>query len=147
MLQVNFACGLMFPCRLVAQKWSKRQPSRSQPSDLAMFWLRFVSYIRNFGSRYLIVLVQVEACGVNFIDTYFRCEFIWSSVRVTPVLRLPTRKGLYKLKEFPAILGKETAGVVVALPTDKTVLNNGTYKNKGFKIGGKVASVRICLTV
>jgi NADPH2:quinone reductase len=105
-----------------------------------------VCLLWNSGSSYLIVLVQVEACGVNFIDTYFRCEFIWSLVRVTSALRLPTRQGLYKLKAYPAILGKETAGVVVALPTDETVLNDGTYKNKGFKIGGKVASVRICLT-
>ncbi|KAF8167495.1 hypothetical protein B0H34DRAFT_792213 [Crassisporium funariophilum] len=67
------------------------------------------------------VVIKVEYCGVNFIDTYYRT-------------------GLYNYKEFPAILGKETAGTIVALPTDSSVLNNDTFKQQGFAVGGKVAA-------
>ncbi|KIJ97894.1 hypothetical protein K443DRAFT_104850 [Laccaria amethystina LaAM-08-1] len=49
--------------------------------------------------RYLIT-PKVEYGGVNFIDTYFRA-------------------GLYKFEKFPAVLGKEIAGIIVALPTDE----------------------------
>jgi len=48
------------------------------------------------------------------------------------------------LKEFPAILGTEIAGVVVGLPDDESVLNDETYKKKGLKVGAKVASVGLC---
>ncbi|KAG6899820.1 hypothetical protein C0993_006521 [Termitomyces sp. T159_Od127] len=67
------------------------------------------------------IVIKVEYLGVNFIDSYYR-------------------KGLYSLKEFPAILGEETAGTIIALPTDEAVLSNETYKKNGFKVGGKVAS-------
>ncbi|KAG6888329.1 hypothetical protein C0992_008829 [Termitomyces sp. T32_za158] len=52
-------------------------------------------------------------------------------------------KGIYALKEFPAILGEETAGTIIALPTDEAVLNNETFKKNGFQVGGKVASVSL----
>ena len=68
-------------------------------------------------------LTQVEYCGVNFIDTYFR-------------------SGLYKFEKLPAVLGSEAAGIIVSLPTDQDVLNNETYKHQDFKVGGKVAVVR-----
>ncbi|KAG6899821.1 hypothetical protein C0993_006522 [Termitomyces sp. T159_Od127] len=64
---------------------------------------------------------QVEYLGINFIDAYYR-------------------KGVYPFKEFPAVLGKETAGTIVALPTDEVVLNDETYKKNGYKVGGKVAA-------
>ncbi|CAA7268044.1 unnamed protein product [Cyclocybe aegerita] len=67
------------------------------------------------------VLIKVEYCGINFIDTYYR-------------------QGLYKYKEFPGVLGKETSGTIIALPTDEAVLNDTTYKSQGFKIGGKVVA-------
>ncbi|KAL9716343.1 NADPH:quinone reductase [Leucoagaricus gongylophorus] len=67
------------------------------------------------------VVIKVEYGGVNFIDTYFR-------------------SGLYPLKQFPATIGKETAGIVVALPTDPAVLNNATYKQNEFTVGKKVAA-------
>jgi len=67
------------------------------------------------------VLIKVEYCGVNFIDTYFR-------------------QGLYKFGQLPAVLGKEISGVVVELPTDESVLNNATYQSKNLAIGSKVAS-------
>jgi NADPH2:quinone reductase len=51
------------------------------------------------------------------------------------------RGGLYPLKEFPAGIGKETAGTVVALPTDEAVLNHPVFQKQGFKVGGKVAAV------
>ena len=71
----------------------------------------------------LLTLVQVEYFGVNFIDTYYR-------------------SGLYKFKELPAVLGSEAAGIIVSLPTDQDALNNETYKQQGFVVGGKVAVVR-----
>ncbi|KDQ31374.1 hypothetical protein PLEOSDRAFT_175834 [Pleurotus ostreatus PC15] len=49
------------------------------------------------------------------------------------------RKGLYPLKSFPAVLGKETAGTIVALPTDEKVLNDPDYQARKYTIGGKVA--------
>lgn len=52
-----------------------------------------------------------------------------------------TRSGLYKLKSYPASIGKEIAGTIAALPTDPTVLNNEVYKSQGFKVGGKIAAV------
>ncbi|KDR85579.1 hypothetical protein GALMADRAFT_53695 [Galerina marginata CBS 339.88] len=67
------------------------------------------------------IVIKVEYCGVNFIDTYYR-------------------QGLYKYQSFPAIIGKETAGTIVALPTDESVLSNETFKKQGYKVGGKVAS-------
>lgn len=67
------------------------------------------------------IVIKVEYFGVNFIDTYFR-------------------GGLYKYKSFPAIIGKETSGTILALPTDSAVLNNETFKKQGFKVGGKVAA-------
>ncbi|KAF8973480.1 hypothetical protein BDZ97DRAFT_1775431 [Flammula alnicola] len=67
------------------------------------------------------IVIKVDYLGVNFIDTYYR-------------------QGLYKYQGFPAILGKETAGTIVALPTDNAVLNNETFKGQGFKVGGKVAA-------
>ncbi|KJA28655.1 hypothetical protein HYPSUDRAFT_197474 [Hypholoma sublateritium FD-334 SS-4] len=67
------------------------------------------------------IVIKVEYCGINFIDTYYR-------------------QGLYKYQDFPAIIGKETSGTIVALPTDSTVLNNDTFKNQGFKVGSKVAA-------
>ena len=51
------------------------------------------------------------------------------------------RSGLYPVKELPTILGKETAGTVVTLPTDESVLKNEIYKKQGFRVGGKVAAV------
>ncbi|KAG6841743.1 hypothetical protein C0991_007629, partial [Blastosporella zonata] len=67
------------------------------------------------------VVIKVEYLGINFIDVYYR-------------------KGIYPYKDFPAILGKETAGTIIALPTDEAVLNDETYKKNGFKVGGKVAA-------
>ncbi|EKM83957.1 hypothetical protein AGABI1DRAFT_110563 [Agaricus bisporus var. burnettii JB137-S8] len=66
------------------------------------------------------VVIKVEYGGVNFIDTYFR-------------------SGLYPLEKLPAILGKEVAGTIAALPTDPAVLNDETFKKNAFAVGGKVA--------
>lgn len=55
--------------------------------------------------------------------------------------RVLFRKGLYKYKQLPAVLGVETAGVVVGLPRDEAVLNNETYRSKNLVIGSKVACV------
>jgi len=66
------------------------------------------------------IVVKVEYFGVNFIDTYFR-------------------SGLYKFKELPAVLGSEAAGTIVSLPTDQDVLNNETYKQQNYVVGGKAA--------
>ncbi|KIK62958.1 hypothetical protein GYMLUDRAFT_242041 [Collybiopsis luxurians FD-317 M1] len=66
------------------------------------------------------LVVKVEWIGVNFIDTYYR-------------------QGLYPYPSFPAILGKETSGEIVALPTDPQVLNDPSFVKMGYKVGGKVA--------
>ncbi|PFH52349.1 hypothetical protein AMATHDRAFT_57416 [Amanita thiersii Skay4041] len=66
------------------------------------------------------IVIKVAYAGVNFIDVYYRT-------------------GLYAYKELPAVLGKETSGVIVALPTDKDVLDNGTFKENGYRVGGRVA--------
>ncbi|KAF9257094.1 NAD(P)-binding protein [Marasmius fiardii PR-910] len=66
------------------------------------------------------LVVKVEYLGVNFIDTYYR-------------------QGLYPYKEFPAVLGKETAGTIVALPTDPGVLKDPDFVRQNFAVGGKVA--------
>lgn len=67
------------------------------------------------------IVIKVGYLGVNFIDIYYRT-------------------GLYKYKDFPAVLGKEVSGTIIALPTDKRVLEDETYKRNDFVIGGKVAS-------
>jgi hypothetical protein len=51
--------------------------------------------------------------------------------------------GLYPLKEFPAIIGKEVSGTVIALPTDPVVLENETFKKNKFAVGRKVAAVSL----
>ncbi|KAJ7651564.1 NAD-P-binding protein [Mycena polygramma] len=65
------------------------------------------------------IVVKAEYLGVNFIDTYFR-------------------KGLYPVKEFPAAIGAELSGTILALPTDKAVLEDPEYKKRGFTVGAKV---------
>jgi len=70
------------------------------------------------------IVIKVDYSGVNFIDTYFR-------------------SGLYKFKAFPAVLGHEAAGTIVALPTDQEVLNNEIFKKQGFAVGGKVAAYSV----
>ncbi|KAG2022706.1 alcohol dehydrogenase [Coprinopsis cinerea AmutBmut pab1-1] len=67
------------------------------------------------------LVIKVDYAGVNFIDTYYR-------------------SGLYPYPSFPAVIGKETAGTIVALPTDPKVLEDPTFKKQGFKVGGKVAA-------
>ncbi|KAJ3829215.1 hypothetical protein F5880DRAFT_1502544 [Lentinula raphanica] len=66
------------------------------------------------------LVVKVEWIGVNFIDTYYR-------------------QGLYPYPSFPAVLGKETSGEIVALPTSPEVLSNPDFQRMGYKVGGKVA--------
>jgi NADPH:quinone reductase-like Zn-dependent oxidoreductase len=52
------------------------------------------------------------------------------------------REGVYPVSGFPFVIGKEASGVVVALPTDESVLNNPDYKKRGYKEGSRVAVVR-----
>ncbi|KAJ7754990.1 NAD-P-binding protein [Mycena maculata] len=66
------------------------------------------------------IVVKGEYFGINFIDTYYR-------------------KGLYALKEFPAIIGTELSGTIVALPMDAAVLEDPEYKKRGYTVGAKVA--------
>jgi len=65
---------------------------------------------------------QIEYGGINFIDTYYRT-------------------GLYPFPSFPAILGKESTGTIVALPTDPMVLEHPGFQRQGFRVGGKVIVV------
>ncbi|KAJ7155925.1 NAD(P)-binding protein [Mycena crocata] len=66
------------------------------------------------------IVVKTDFLGINFIDTYYR-------------------KGLYPLKEFPAVIGTEAAGTILALPTDKAVLEDADFKKRGYTVGAKVA--------
>jgi len=52
------------------------------------------------------------------------------------------REGVYTPPEFPFVIGKEAAGVIISLPTDETVLNDPDYKKRGYKEGSRVAIVR-----
>ncbi|KAF9245646.1 hypothetical protein BU15DRAFT_40852 [Melanogaster broomeanus] len=66
------------------------------------------------------IVVKVEYIGVNFIDTYYR-------------------EGLYAIPKLPFVLGKETAGVIIGLPTDEAVLSDPEYQTRGHKEGSRVA--------
>ncbi|CCM05971.1 uncharacterized protein FIBRA_08212 [Fibroporia radiculosa] len=66
------------------------------------------------------IVVKMHYGGVNFIDTYYR-------------------KGLYKITNFPFVLGTEGSGTIVSLPTDPDVVNNEEYKKRGFAVGKNVA--------
>jgi len=70
------------------------------------------------------VVIKVDYVGVNFIDTYYR-------------------SGLYPYKSFPAVLGQEAAGTVVALPTDPQLLESPEYKRRNLKVGSKVAASKL----
>ncbi|KAF7347537.1 USP domain-containing protein [Mycena venus] len=67
------------------------------------------------------IVVKTEYLGVNFIDTYFR-------------------KGLYPVKEFPAAIGVEISGTILALPTDPAVLEDPEFKKRGFTVGARVVA-------
>lgn len=54
---------------------------------------------------------------------------------------LGVRSGLYPPSSFPHTVGVEAAGVVVALPTSETVLEDPAYKKRNIKIGDKVVTV------
>ncbi|KAJ7754975.1 hypothetical protein DFH07DRAFT_1061108 [Mycena maculata] len=82
------------------------------------------------------IVVKAEYLGVNFIDTYFR----YNSSYYILVPALPSfSKGLYPLAELPSAIGGEMAGTILALPTDKAVLEDPEYKKRGFAVGAKVA--------
>ncbi|KAJ7922781.1 hypothetical protein B0H13DRAFT_1981728 [Mycena leptocephala] len=69
------------------------------------------------------IVVKAEYLGINFIDTVVLFS-----------------KGLYPLKEFPAIIGTEMSGTILALPTDPAVLEDPEFKKRGFAVGAKVAA-------
>ncbi len=62
------------------------------------------------------VLIRQEAIGVNFIDIYYRT-------------------GLYKLSQFPAVLGMEGAGIVEAVATGVEGVSPGDRVAYGSSIG------------
>lgn len=64
----------------------------------------------------------MQYAGVNFNDTQIR-------------------SGHYAASSFPIRLGAESAGVVVALPTDDSVLKDEEYKQRAFTEGAKVVVV------
>jgi len=51
------------------------------------------------------------------------------------------RSGLYPIDKFPVIVGRESSGTIVGLPTDPHTLNDEAYRRRGYKIGAKVAVV------
>lgn len=66
------------------------------------------------------LVIKVHYAGVNFIDTYYR-------------------EGIYPLDKFPFLIGEESSGTVVGLPTDTAVLNDPDYQKRGYKVGSVVA--------
>ncbi|KAH8097068.1 hypothetical protein BXZ70DRAFT_1000996 [Cristinia sonorae] len=66
------------------------------------------------------ILVKVNYVGINFIDNYFR-------------------SGLYPVPQWPYILGEESSGTIVSLPTDTAVLNDPDYQQRKFAVGQRVA--------
>ncbi|KAJ7150388.1 NAD-P-binding protein [Mycena filopes] len=70
------------------------------------------------------IVVKTEYLGINFIDTYYRQV---------------NGKGLYPVKEFPAPIGTEASGTILALPTDPAVLEDPQFKKRGFTVGARVA--------
>ncbi|KAJ6609335.1 NAD-P-binding protein [Mycena sp. CBHHK59/15] len=66
------------------------------------------------------IVVKTEYLGINFIDTY-------------------SSKGLYPLKEFPAVIGTEASGTIVALPTDPAALEDPEFKKRGYTVGARVS--------
>jgi len=65
------------------------------------------------------VIIKVEWAGVNYIDTY-------------------KRGGVYTLP-LPLILGEESSGTIVALPTSESVLKSEQYTLRDFQVGDRVA--------
>jgi len=65
------------------------------------------------------IIIKVEWGGVNYIDNY-------------------KRGGVYNLP-LPLILGEESSGTIVALPTSEEVLNSEDYKLRDFRVGDRVA--------
>ena len=67
---------------------------------------------------------QVQYAGVNFADILQRAGNYVSGV--TP----------------PFALGVEAAGVIVALPTDQSLLEDASFKERGLSVGARVVVVR-----
>ncbi|KAI9456452.1 NAD-P-binding protein [Russula earlei] len=70
------------------------------------------------------LLVKIEWAGVNFIDTYHR-------------------SGLYTTQPRPLPIAKEVSGVILELPSDRSVLESPDFKSRRFKKGGRVAFDRL----
>ncbi|TCD68763.1 hypothetical protein EIP91_009909 [Steccherinum ochraceum] len=67
------------------------------------------------------IVIKVNYAGINFIDNYFRA-------------------GIYPVASWPYILGEESSGTIVALPTDPAILNDTDYKARNFSIGQRVVT-------
>ncbi|KAJ7040261.1 NAD-P-binding protein [Mycena alexandri] len=62
----------------------------------------------------MVLDADIVVKGVNFIDT-----------------------GLYPVQEFPTAIGAESSGTILALPTDKSVLEDPEYKKRGYTVGAR----------
>lgn len=66
-------------------------------------------------------------------------------ILLSPPNILPTsgtgREGIYPPNKFPFVIGKEASGTVVSLPTDRAVLDDPDYQERGYKEGTIVAVV------
>jgi len=67
------------------------------------------------------LLIKIEWAGVNFIDTY-------------------DRSGLYPAP-LPISIAREASGVILELPSDRSILESSDFKSRGFKKGGHVALI------
>ncbi|KAF8270381.1 NAD(P)-binding protein [Lactarius quietus] len=66
------------------------------------------------------LLIKVEWAGVNYID-------------------ILNRSGQFPVPQFPFPIASEVSGVILELPSDKSVLESPDFKGRGFKKGGRVA--------
>ncbi|KAJ7109860.1 NAD-P-binding protein [Mycena epipterygia] len=102
------------------------------------------------------IVVKAEYLGINFIDTVSVGPPVQMLVSITKFVHSITgtsnpifhpvypilvnfSKGLYPLERFPAAIGTELSGTILALPTDQTVLEDPEYKRRGYTIGARVA--------
>lgn len=78
------------------------------------------------------------------MDNHIRYDHLspFLSIRFGISDAVSDRSGTYPVPSMPYRFGLEGSGVVVALPSDPSVLQNEDFVKRGFKIGSKVVFVR-----
>jgi len=79
--------------------------------------------------------LTLSTLTIGKVGIYFRLGVLPTSTHF--------REGIYPLNKFPFLIGEESSGTVVGLPTDTAVLNDPDYQKRGYKVGSVVAVVGI----